>query len=205
MSRLGLPRDVAPAHPARHDPHAPEGPDRVDRLDRLDVSGDPETLEGPDGLRRFMRTWGTGITVVSSRCQGRSVGCTVTAFTSVSLCPALFLVCLVCLASTGRTLAVFRARGVFGAGVFAGDQRELAGHFATAPGDRFAAVGHHLAGGVLLLDAALATAVCRVERVRPVAGHTVVPGRPGRPGRYGAPCAAAPLIRFDGASGPLGT
>ncbi|MGW2830315.1 flavin reductase family protein [Streptomyces sp. NPDC001286] len=146
-----------------------------------------------------MRTWATGITVVTSRRQGRSVGCTVTAFTSVSLQPALLLVCL---ADGSRTLATLRARGVFAVNVLGGDQTALAGHFATAPGDRFATVPHHLVDGVPLLDAALATAVCRVEHAWPVADHTLVLGRPSH---YGALRKVPPLIRFDGASGRLGT
>ncbi|MFC0842333.1 flavin reductase family protein [Streptomyces noboritoensis] len=181
MSRLPLPQDVAPAHSARDEP---------------DVSDRPD---GSGTFHRFMRTWATGITVVTSRRHGRSVGCTVTAFTSVSLRPALLLVSL---ADDSRTLATLRARGAFGVNVLAGDQTALATHFATAPGDRFATVPHHLIDGVPLLDAALATAVCRVERTWPVADHTLVLGRPSH---YGALREVVPLIRFNGASGPLAT
>ncbi|MHC3470044.1 flavin reductase family protein [Streptomyces sp. 7R007] len=162
--------------------------------------------DGPQGLvvpdetddfHRFMRMWATGIAVVTTRRRGRSVGCTVTAFTSVSLRPALLLVSL---ANRSRTLAAVRARGAFGLNVLAGDQAALAGHFATAPGDRFATVPHRIVGGVPLLDAALGTAVCQVERAWAVADHTLVLGRPGR---YGGRRDAVPLIRFDGASTPL--
>ncbi|MFE0521128.1 flavin reductase family protein [Streptomyces sp. NPDC058954] len=184
MSRLPLRQDATAAPSVLDEPDTPQGPD------------DPHAS---DRFHRFMRTWATGITVVTSRRQGRSVGCTVTAFTSVSLQPALLLVCL---ADGSRTLATLRARGVFAVNVLGGDQTALAGHFATAPGDRFATVPHHLVDGVPLLDAALATAVCRVEHAWPVADHTLVLGRPSH---YGAVREVPPLIRFDGISGGLGT
>jgi len=173
MTRIRLPQDAAPAQALRDESHE------------------------SDEFHRFMRTWATGITVVTSRHRGRSVGCTVTAFTSVSLRPALLLVSL---AGGSRTLATLRAQGVFGVNVLSGDQAALAAHFATAPGDRFATVPHHLVGGVPLLDAALAAAVCQVERAWTVADHTLVLGRPGH---YGDLRDAAPLIRFNGTSAPL--
>ncbi|MFD9794175.1 flavin reductase family protein [Streptomyces sp. NPDC059070] len=181
MSGLRLPQNAAPACLPRQDlgPSAPSDPS-----------------EGADGFHRFMRTWATGITVVTTRRQGRSVGCTVTAFTSVSLRPALLLVSLT---DDSRTLATLRARGLFGINVLAADQPALADHFATAPGDRFATVPHHLVDGIPLLDAALATAVCRVEHAWPVADHVLVLGRPRH---YGTHREVAPLIRFNGTSVP---
>ncbi|MEV0317135.1 flavin reductase family protein [Streptomyces sp. NPDC050658] len=166
-------------------------PDAPPAARRPDTDGDPQAFH------QFMRTWATGITVVTSRRQGHSVGCTVTAFTSVSLHPPLLLISL----STGsRTLRTLRRRGVFGLNVLSGAQADLASHFATAPGDRFATVPHHLVDGVPLLDTALSTAVCQVERAWTVADHTLVLGRPSH---YAARLHAAPLIRYDGTATPL--
>jgi Conserved protein/domain typically associated with flavoprotein oxygenases, DIM6/NTAB family len=152
----------------------------------------PAPLPRRDGFHAFMRAWATGIAVVTSRRDRRSVGCTVTAFTSVSLRPPLLLVSL---ARGSRTLAALEEYGSFGVNVLPAEHAQLAEHFATAPGDRFAGVAHHLTEGVPLLEGALATAVCQVEHTFTVADHTLVLGRPGR---YGGVREAAPLIRFDG-------
>jgi flavin reductase (DIM6/NTAB) family NADH-FMN oxidoreductase RutF len=152
----------------------------------------PASPPGQDDFHGFMRVWATGIAVVTSRRAGRSVGCTVTALTSVSLRPALLLVSL---ARGSRTLAALQEHGSFGVSVLGSEHTALAEHFATAPGDRFAGVAHHLAGEVPLLDEALATVACQVEHAFTVADHTLVLGRPDL---YGGVRDAAPLIRFDG-------
>ncbi|MER8010171.1 hypothetical protein [Streptomyces sp. NPDC094149] len=46
---------------------------------------------------------------------------------------------------------------MFEVNVLGGDRTALAGHFGTAPGDRFATVPHHPVDRMRLLDAALAT------------------------------------------------
>jgi 3-hydroxy-9,10-secoandrosta-1,3,5(10)-triene-9,17-dione monooxygenase reductase component len=152
---------------------------------------------GPDEFHRFMRAWATGIAVVTGHGAARPVGCTVTAVMSVSLRPPLLLVSL---ANESRTLAAIRYQGSFGVSLLAGDQAHLAEHFATAPGDRFARVPHHVVDGVPVLDEALATAACHVERVIAAADHTLVLGRPHWYGECGA---EVPLVRFDGVSAPL--
>ncbi|WP_405541378.1 flavin reductase family protein [Streptomyces phaeochromogenes] len=157
-----------------------------------DVAPAPGPLQ--DDFHRFMRAWATGIAVVTSRRAQRPVGCTVTAITSVSLRPALLLVSL---ARDSRTLAAIQEEGAFGVNVLSAEQTGLAGHFATAPGDRFAEVPHHLVEGVPLLNEALATAVCQVEHTITVADHALVLGHPGR---YGGIRALAPLIRFGGSN-----
>lgn len=158
--------------------------------------GGPAEAAGQDAFHLFMRAWATGVAVVGSRAD-RPVGCTVTAVTSVSLRPALLLVSL---GRDSRTLAALRAHGSFGVSVLQGHQGALAERFATAPGDRFAGVPHHLVDGVPLLDEALATAVCRVEDTVVAADHVLVLGGPRR---CGAGRELAPLLRFGGACLPL--
>ncbi|MBK3576104.1 flavin reductase family protein [Streptomyces sp. MBT65] len=158
------------------------------------VSGDraeASTL-APDPFHRFMRTWATGITVVTTRRAERLFGCTVTAFTSVSLRPALLLVSL---ARGSRTLAAVQERGVFAVNVLPDDLGALADRFATMPGDRFATVAHRLVEGVPVLEEAMASVVCRVHSAVPVADHMLVLGHPVD---YGGFRESRPLLRFDG-------
>ncbi|MFI0792098.1 flavin reductase family protein [Micromonospora rubida] len=136
----------------------------------------PAPVGGPE-LREFMRNWATGVAVVTSRLAGRPVGCTVNAFTSVSLRPPLLLVSL---ARTSRTLAAITAEGGFAVNLLDRRQRDLADRFATATGDRFAGVAHRTVDGLPLLDGAMAVAVCTVTQLIGVADHMLVLGSPYR-------------------------
>ena len=71
------------------------------------------TLTGAD-FRAFMRTWPTGVAVVTSTAGPEPVGCTVNTFTSVSLCPPLLLISL---ARHSGTLAAITRRESFGVNV----------------------------------------------------------------------------------------
>ncbi|WP_320068267.1 flavin reductase family protein [Micromonospora sp. RTGN7] len=168
---------VATADPAPAAPPAP-GAEPARPL----PGGGPESarstpVSGPE-LREFMRNWATGVAVVTSRLAGRPVGCTVNAFTSVSLRPPLLLVSL---ARTSRTLAAITAEGGFAVNLLDRRQRELADRFATAAaGDRFAGVAHRTVDGLPLLDGAMATAVCAVTQLIGAADHMLVLGSPYR-------------------------
>ncbi|GAB3058337.1 flavin reductase family protein [Micromonospora schwarzwaldensis] len=134
----------------------------------------PGRVSGPL-LREFMRNWATGVAVVTSRADGRPVGCTVNAFTSVSLSPPLLLVSL---GRASRTLAALTAEGVFAVNLLNQRQCHLADQFAGSAPDRFAGVPHRDRDGLPLLDGALAVAVCTVTQVIGVADHALVLGTP---------------------------
>jgi flavin reductase (DIM6/NTAB) family NADH-FMN oxidoreductase RutF len=130
---------------------------------------------GAAEFRRFMRRWATGVTVVSTVRDGRPVGCTVNAFTSVSLDPPLLLVSL---SNRGSTLAAVEAHGTFAVSVLSWAQRQLVSRFAAADGDRFAGVNHRMQCGVpVIMDVAAAT-VCTLTQVVPVTDHALVFGCP---------------------------
>jgi flavin reductase (DIM6/NTAB) family NADH-FMN oxidoreductase RutF len=129
----------------------------------------------PAAVRGFMRKWATGVAVVTSCSAGTPVGCTVNAFTSVSLCPPLLLVSL---AQRSHTLAAATAWGAFGVNLLTWRQRHLAEQFAGAASDRFCGVEHRLWRGVPVLDGALGVAVCTVEQIIPVADHALLLGSP---------------------------
>jgi 3-hydroxy-9,10-secoandrosta-1,3,5(10)-triene-9,17-dione monooxygenase reductase component len=136
-----------------------------------------QTVEGP-ALRRFMRRWPGGIAVVTTvadRYGRQAVGCTVSAFISVSLRPPLVLVSL---AEHSSTLAAVAERQIFCVNVLAESQRELAEQFATASVDRFAGVAYGWEQGVPVLEGTVAAAVCRVDRIVAAADHALVLGVP---------------------------
>ena len=124
-------------------------------------------------FREFMRSWPTGVAVVTAAPAHQAVGCTVNAFASIALQPPLILVSLF---RQSRTLAAICAQEAFGLNVLSWRQRHLAGHFATASGDRFADIPYWMQHGVPLIEGAMATAVCAVDRVIPAADHLLVLG-----------------------------
>jgi flavin reductase (DIM6/NTAB) family NADH-FMN oxidoreductase RutF len=126
-------------------------------------------------FRSFMRNWATGVTVVTSSFGQHPIGCTVNAFTSVSLHPPLVLISL---AEQSRTLAAIMTRDAFGINLLAWRQRHLAQQFAAASDDRFTEVPYRLECGVPVLEGAMAAAVCEVERAIVAADHVLVLGRP---------------------------
>jgi flavin reductase (DIM6/NTAB) family NADH-FMN oxidoreductase RutF len=131
-------------------------------------------VTGP-ALRGFMRRWATGVAVVTSCSAQQPVGCTVNAFTSVSLRPPMLLISL---AQGSRTLAAVTARGSFAVNLLAWRQRRLADQFAAEADDRFAGVPYRLAYGVPVIDGAMAVAVCALEQVIAAADHALLLGCP---------------------------
>jgi flavin reductase (DIM6/NTAB) family NADH-FMN oxidoreductase RutF len=126
-------------------------------------------------LRGFMRRWATGVAVVTSSHDGRPAGCTINAFTSVSLNPPLLLISL---SNASRTLASIIETGVFGINLLAWPQRHLVAQFAARTQDRFAGVDFRLIGGAPVIDGAMAAAVCAVTQTIAAADHVLVLGAP---------------------------
>jgi flavin reductase (DIM6/NTAB) family NADH-FMN oxidoreductase RutF len=137
----------------------------------------PATIGEVDGaqLRGFMRSWATGVSIVTTAAEDRPVGCTVNALTSVSLDPPLLLVAL---AGTSRTLAAVAERGVFAVNLLGSAQLGLVRRFTRATGDRFLNIRYAWRCGVPILDDTLAASVCTVTGVVPAGDHDLVLGRP---------------------------
>ncbi|WP_433466344.1 flavin reductase family protein [Spirillospora sp. CA-128828] len=141
-----------------------------------------------DQLRAFHRKFVTGVTIVTTIDRGAPRGLAVNAFSSVSLEPALILVCVAKTSSTYEPL--FRAER-FAVNLLASDQAGVARHFATKNPDKFRDVAWHTGeNGCPILDGACASIEAEVrERVR-AATHTIFIGRV-----LTAACAdAAPLV-----------
>jgi 3-hydroxy-9,10-secoandrosta-1,3,5(10)-triene-9,17-dione monooxygenase reductase component len=89
-------------------------------------------------LRRVMRRWTTGVTLVTAHHDKQDHGMTVNSFTSISLDPPLILVAL---EAETRTQRLVRKSGCFAVSILAYNQQELAERFAgqiPEEGDRFA-------------------------------------------------------------------
>ncbi len=129
--------------------------------------------------RRFRTALGqfaTGITVVTARtADGRPVGLTVNAFTSVSLTPPLILVCL---GDQTTEIDAYTAGGRFNVHVLSADQEQVSAVFATRGADKFGAVAwREDADGIPRLDQCLAYLRCGVEAVHDGGDHRIVVGR----------------------------
>jgi 3-hydroxy-9,10-secoandrosta-1,3,5(10)-triene-9,17-dione monooxygenase reductase component len=118
----------------------------------------------------------TGVTIVTTRADGRVSGTAVNAFSAVSMSPSILLVCL---KSDSRTLAAIRQAGVFAVNILADHQADLVSRFASKDEeDRFRDVSH--ASGVTgspLLDRAVAAFDCEVHAIVDGGDHDVLLGR----------------------------
>ncbi len=127
-----------------------------------------------EDLRRAMRKWATGVTVVAAAVDGQRHGMTVSSFTSVSLEPPLVLVAL---RQESRTHALVERAGYFGVSVLARGQEEISNRFAgreAEDADRFAGLSAAtLVTGAPLLEGSLAWFDCRVVRAVPAGTHTI--------------------------------
>jgi flavin reductase (DIM6/NTAB) family NADH-FMN oxidoreductase RutF len=82
----------------------------------------------PEGFRRVLAQWASGVAIVTSRHAGRVQGMTVSAFSSVSLEPPLVLVCA---DRTSITNEIIQASKVLGVSVLSAQQRELSRRFSS--------------------------------------------------------------------------
>ena len=110
-----------------------------------------------------MRSWVTGVAVVTSQFEGGSHGMTVNSFTSISLEPPTVVVTM---ASNTRTYHLVEQSGVFAVTILSREQQVLAELFAgriPEEGDRLAGLEtFSLTSGAPLLRGGAAFLDCRV-------------------------------------------
>lgn len=129
---------------------------------------------GERPLRHVLGRFVTGVSVVTCLAAGEPAGMTVNSFTSVSLDPALVLFCAGRASRTGRSVL---DAGAFAVNILGKHQRHLADRFASAPGDRFAALGTRPGtSGSPILDDCLAFIDCRLADAAWHGDHVVVIG-----------------------------
>lgn len=148
-----------------------------------------------EAMRRSMRLWACGVTVVTTAHGGKRAGMTASSFTSISLEPPLILVCLHKEAGTSLLL---RESGIFGVSILGEEQEDLsalfAGYTELPPGvERIDTAPTFVADtGAPLLQEAIAWMDCRVFGMHDGATHHVIVGEVLATGRRDDP--AWPLV-----------
>ncbi|WP_295074599.1 flavin reductase family protein [Tabrizicola sp.] len=130
----------------------------------------------PKALRNAFGAFATGVTVITTRQpDGTPRGFTANSFTSVSLDPALLLVCL---AKTAHSAEVFAEAPHFAVNILAQDQKAVSGLFASRAPDKF----DHCAwspgpADMPLVDGALAQFTCARHQLVDAGDHLILIGR----------------------------
>jgi len=131
----------------------------------------------PAELREAMGHFATGVTVITSvGPDGKPVGTTVNAVTSLSLEPPLVLACF---ELSSATLAAIRDHGAFAVNVLGHRQRHLSANFAKRGLSAvWEGVSHHRGptGSPRLTDV-IAVIECTLEHALPGGDHEIVIGR----------------------------
>ncbi|TDF62298.1 flavin reductase family protein [Cupriavidus sp. L7L] len=127
-------------------------------------------------LRRFAGRFPTGVAVITTRdSEGKSHGITMSAVTSLSLAPPLFLICL---NNSSNTLGAITLSGHFCINFLASEQTDICKIFASKSEEKFQNVRHTIgAVGSPLIDGALAQGECIVKNTISEGDHTIVVGR----------------------------
>jgi flavin reductase (DIM6/NTAB) family NADH-FMN oxidoreductase RutF len=134
-------------------------------------------MVGGDELRRTMRNFPSGVSVLTTALEGQRIGVTIGSLVSFSLSPPLVGV------SIGRELAVhelLRDAGTFAVSILRGDQAALAAHFARGvpPIALWEGVSVRASStGLPLLADALAWLECRIVDEHAVGDHTLFVGQ----------------------------
>jgi flavin reductase (DIM6/NTAB) family NADH-FMN oxidoreductase RutF len=117
-------------------------------------------------LRRAMRQWSTGVSIVSTHHEGISHGMTVSSFTSVSLDPQLIAISLM---KKSRTHDIVIDAGIFGITILSSFQKKISEIFAGQVAEdenRFESLETWtLTTGAPLLKGGLAYLDCKVSTV----------------------------------------
>lgn len=125
-------------------------------------------------LRRAMRAWTTGVTIITSMYEGQQYGMTVNSFTSISLEPPLVVVTLKRLTHT-HDLVV--KSGMFAVTILTAEQKELSERFAgKMPNivDRFDGVQtEKLFSDIPVFQNGMAYFHCRVLNSMPAGENTL--------------------------------
>lgn len=113
-----------------------------------------------DAFRELVGHFASGVTVVTTRHDGRTYGATASAFTSLSLEPPMVLLCMNRSSGTGAAIHASRR---FGVNILGEEQRDAAMRFAGKGPEKFAGVRLSTTeSDVPLLEDALASLECRV-------------------------------------------
>ncbi|TPQ37983.1 MULTISPECIES: flavin reductase family protein [Cupriavidus] len=124
-------------------------------------------------LRGFAGQFPTGVAVITTADNGGKLhGITMSAVTSLSLAPPLFLICL---NNTSNTLTAIKESGHFGINFLSSEQTDVCKVFASKAENKFHNVPHTFGEvGSPLIDGALAHGECLVQSTVGEGDHTIV-------------------------------
>lgn len=132
----------------------------------------------PEDLREMMRSWTSGVVLVTSQFEGRRHGMTVSSFTSVALEPPLVLVCV---DTSSRTHDLIVTSGAYAVAILAEDQREISDRFAGRQGefeDRFESLDVITTpSGCPIPEGSLAYVDCQLSATHPGGASSVFMGQ----------------------------
>jgi flavin reductase (DIM6/NTAB) family NADH-FMN oxidoreductase RutF len=128
-----------------------------------------------DLFRAAMGQLASGITVVTVHVEGEDHGFTASSFTSLSLDPALVLVCVM---RDTRSHLLLEQAGHYAVSILAGAQQEIGQRFADALiVDRFEGLAlERAASGARLIPNSLAWVDCALREVLPGGDHSIFVG-----------------------------
>ena len=127
-------------------------------------------------FRRACSKFATGVTIAAVIApDGKPHGLTVNSFASVSLAPQLVSICI---DYKAKDLEFFRQSASFGISILGEQQQQISNRFAARGANRF----HHIAwhagkSGAPLIDGALATFDCEVDRIVEAGDHAIFIGK----------------------------
>ncbi len=134
--------------------------------------------DSSENLKKVMRHWTTGVSIVSSAFEGVFHGMTVNSFTSVSIDPPMIVVTL---AKNTRTHELVQDSGKFGVSLLSVEQFDLSDQFAgrvSESGSRFEGVDvFYLNSDIPLILGALAWLECEVVQVFELPASTMFIGQ----------------------------
>jgi len=159
-----------------------------ERMESAAMPVEIAALEGGDpahdhkAFRRALGQFATGVTVVTTECEGARAAVTANSFTSLSLDPPLILWSI---AKTSRSYAIFSKTGHFVVHVLGAHQINVSQHFSSAVTDKFADIDWRRGVvGSPVLDGATAVFECTTEQCYEGGDHLILVGRVRHYARY---------------------
>ncbi len=144
----------------------------------MDTAATPPPAVTPASFRAALGSFPTGVTIMTAEVDGVPHGMTANAVSSVSLEPAMVLVCV---DRAAHMAGVVQRSGRFALSVLAGDQAAVSTHFADpARGlgvEEFDPVEVEMGAlGLPLIAGAVTSLECEIDRIVPAGDHLVVLG-----------------------------
>jgi flavin reductase (DIM6/NTAB) family NADH-FMN oxidoreductase RutF len=147
-------------------------------------------------LRQFASCFATGVAIITTRDRsGRPFGLTMSAITSLSLDPPLFLICV---DKRSNTLQPILESKAFAINILAKGQEAISNTFAGKSDDKFSSVAHHSGEiGMPIIDGVHGAAEFSVHAEHPGGDHVIIVGEV----RSIETLAVDPLLYFRGKYG----